>query len=91
MRHLIYTHVRMQSLLGAAERVVWRVVKSQLTPGLRRLLPGRRSRPLIAGILLVVSLVAQAFMLVLLAQLVDLCISLYEVWAMLARKYVELS
>jgi hypothetical protein len=81
----------MQSLLGAAERALYRVVKSRLTPGLRRLLPGRRGRPLIAGIVLIVSLVAQAFMLILLAQLVDLCISLFEVWALLARKYVELS
>jgi hypothetical protein len=74
--------------VGAAERALTRFLRLRLTPGLRRLFPGRRGRHLIAGILVLVSLVAQAFMLVLLAQLVDLCISLYELWAYMASQFV---
>lgn len=89
MKHLIYTHERVQSLAGWLRVQIAAIISNRLAPLIYQALPGRRGRRIAAGLLLLVSMVAQAFMLVLLAQLVDLCISLYELWAFMAGKFVE--
>lgn len=43
-----------------------------------------------ALLLMLVGLVVQAILVSLLYELVDLCISLFEVWAELARKHLEI-
>jgi hypothetical protein len=90
MKQLRYSHALVESLLGALSRRVALTLRSQIVPRIRRLIPGRRGRRLAAGLCLFVSLVVQAFLIYLTAELVELCIDLYEVWAILARKYVEL-
>lgn len=88
MKHLLYTHSRVRSLMSGLWALIWAIVSSRLRPVLVRMLPGRRNRRLISSVLVIVGLVAQAFMIVLLAELVDLCISLYELWAYMAGEFV---
>lgn len=89
MKHLLYTHAAVRSLLGALNTAILAIVKLRLAPHIRRLLPGPAGRRVAGVIVLAVSMLAQAFMLILLAQLVDLCISLYELWAFMAGKFLE--
>lgn len=88
MKHLLYTHSRVRSLLSASVAAIAAIVSRKLLPVLVRILPGPEHHRLIGCILVGVSLVAQAFMLVLLAELVDLCIALYELWAYMAGEFV---
>jgi hypothetical protein len=91
MKQLLYVHARIEPLALALGRAVTSAVSSRLFPALSRLLPGARGRRLIGWILLAVSLVVQVVCLWLLGELVSLCIDLAELWAILARKYVEIN
>lgn len=91
MKYLVYAHSSVQPLVWTALRWILGRATKITPPGLyrvRALLHLRRW-----GILALwaVGLIAQAVMLVMLAELVDLCISLAELWTELARKHLEIT
>jgi hypothetical protein len=91
MKLLLYSHERVLSLAGAAFSWLYGRVVSWADQH-RTLAPrGTRTRRLLSVGFVVVVLVAEAVMLVMLAQLVDLCLSLMEVWAELAAKHLEIT
>lgn len=55
------------------------------------LFSSQRGRALVAYLALVLGLVAQLVLLTLAAYLIDLSVSLMELWAELARKHLELT
>lgn len=94
MKHLPYTHTRNVSLIGAAARVVWHAAARFLVPRWERAVVVSRNaavRQLAARVLLLLGMVLQIVLLLVLGYMVDLCLSLMELWADLARKHLELT
>jgi hypothetical protein len=90
MREIRYLHQNLRPLISVVSGLVYRWLVGRLNVPLRagrRRLPWRR---LILGGAVVLTLAAEAVMLVVLAEMIDLAISLMEVWAELARKHLEL-
>lgn len=91
MRYLRYAHEACRPLLAEITRRVYQWIAGRLPPpgwaGRRPL----RWRRLLVCSAVVLTLVLEAGMLWLLAELVDLCISLMELWAELAAKHLEIT
>jgi hypothetical protein len=90
MREIRYLHQNLRPLISVVSGLVYRWLVGRLNVPLRagrRHLPWRR---LLLGGAVVLTLAAEAVMLVVLAEMIDLAISLMEVWAELARKHLEL-
>lgn len=88
MKHLMYVHRNLRPLISVVSGLVYQWVAGRLKVPLRagrRRLPWRRLATIAA---VIITLVIEAIMLVMLAQLVDLCISLMEVWTELAAKHL---
>lgn len=91
MKHLMYVHGNLRPLVSVATGYVYRWIVGRLKVPLRagrHRLPGRRH---LLAAAVVVTLAAEVVMLILLAELVELCISLMEVWAELAAKHLEIT
>ena len=91
MGDLRYLHQTLRPLVSVATGLIYRWVAGRLlSPDAagRRRLPWRRLA-IIAAV--VITLVIEAVMLYWLAELVDLCISLMEVWTELAAKHLEIT
>lgn len=91
MRYLVYSHTHLRSLISVVSGRLYRWIAGRLSVPLKA---GRRSTPwrtvLVVGAV-VLTLLAEAVMLWLLAGMIDLCISLMEVWAELAAKHLEIT
>lgn len=74
---------------------VWRgvlvVAVCRVLALLRTLCQSPRARHVAAYLLVLVGLVVQAVLLLTVAYLVDLAVSLMELWAVLARKHLEIT
>jgi type VI protein secretion system component VasF len=94
MKYLAYHHRRNVSLIGALARWVWGTAARLLIPRWKWAAVVLRDplvRQLVARILLLVGLVAQCALLLVFGYLIDLSLSLMELWAELARKHMELT
>lgn len=94
MKHLPYEHSPSSSLLGHLNRTFWQRWARVIVPRLTRALVLARHplvRAVVVRILLLLGLVVQVIMLLVLAYMIDLCLSLMELWADLARKHLELT
>ena len=90
MKQLPYRHQSVPPMVVVWYRLVHEWIGRRLNSGTRLpALTPRRRRLLVAGGV-VLSLLCQAVMLWILAELVDLCIALMEVWSELARKHLEI-
>lgn len=90
MKYLRYAHEACRPLLAEISSRVYRWVAGRLASPRHA---GRRSsfwRWLLVCSAVVLTLVAEAVMLWLLAEMIDLCISLMELWAELAAKHLEI-
>lgn len=90
MKYLRYAHEACRPLLAEISRRVYQWIAGRLaSPRFagRRFL---RWRPLLLCSAVVLTLVAESVMLWLLAEMIDLCISLMELWAELAAKHLEI-
>jgi len=91
MKYLRYAHEACRPLLAEISRRVYRWVAGRLH------LPqvaGRRSsfwRRLLVCSAVVLTLLLEGLMLWLLAEMIDLCISLMELWAELAAKHLAIT
>jgi len=91
MREIRYVHQHLRPLISVVSGSVYRWIVGRLNVPLRagrRRLPWRR---LFLFGAVVLTLIIEAVMLVALAQLVDLSISLMELWAELAAKHLEIT
>ena len=91
MNKLTYSHQAVKSLAWAGTAWLYGVIAGRLNRTVRaglRCLPWRR---LLLVVAVVFTLVIEAVMLYTLAQLIDLCISLMEVWAELAAKHLQIT
>ena len=91
MKYLRYAHEACRPLLAEIHSRVYRWVVGRLASPRHA---GRRrfnTRALLVYGAVVLTLVLEAGMLWLLAELVDLCISLMELWAELAAKHLEIT
>lgn len=94
MKYLTYGHQASKSLLMALHLWIrgsvahWFVPRPSGPRGHGRRRAAARWVPLI---IIIVSLIAQALLLWMLGEVIDLCISLMELWAELARKHLELT
>lgn len=91
MRYLRYSHEVVIPLAVALSRAVTAALGRRLLPLGRRLLPGPAGRRILAGLLLGVSLVVQILLVWMIGELVSLCIDLAELWAVLAKKHLEIT
>jgi hypothetical protein len=94
MKYLVYGHTASTALLQAMWRAVYRRVASLIAPNRERphrAINHRRWTRWIPLVVLCLSLAVQALLIVLVGELVDLSISLMELWAELARKHLELT
>lgn len=91
MRYLRYSHEVVIPLAVALSRAVTVALGRRLLPLGRRLLPGPAGRRILAGLLLGVSLVVQILLVWMIGELVSLCIDLAELWAVLAKKHLEIT
>jgi len=94
MKHLPYEHSPNRSLLSLVEQTFWRYWARVVVPRLTRALVLARHplvRIIVARILLLLGLVVQVVLLLVLAYMIDLALSLMELWAELARKHMELT
>ena len=90
MRYIVYGHRSVTPLLAVLHRLTWRLLVRLFTPVLGRIRVRRHWRRIVLWMAVLASLVIQAIMLHLLAELVELCIDLMEVWAELAAKHLEI-
>lgn len=91
MGRIRYEHVNLRPLVSVVSGQLYRWFVGRLSfprGAGRRRLPWRK---LLVGSAVVLTLLAEVIMLVLLAELVDLCISLMELWAELAAKHLEIT
>jgi hypothetical protein len=91
MKQLLYLHSVARPIVASLNSAVMAILGRRLLPLGRRLLPSPAGRRVVAGLLLALSLVVQVVLLILLSQVIELCINLAELWAILAGKYVELN
>jgi hypothetical protein len=91
MKQLLYRHLNLPPLVAVWYRLIHELVGRLLLDlwAGRRMTPRRRRCLAVAGV--VVSLGIQIVLIILVQQLVDLCISLMEVWAELAAKHLEIT
>lgn len=91
MKHLMYVHGNLRPLVSVVTGHVYRWIAGRLKVPLRagrRFLPWRR---LVVVVAVVATLVIEGIMLWMLSELVELTISLMEVWAELAAKHLEIT
>lgn len=91
MKHLVYLHEQLRPHILVMFAWILRGVTHWLVPLAGRLSLIRRRPGLLRWVAVILSLVVQAVMLYTLAQLVELSISLMEVWAELAAKHLEIT
>lgn len=94
MKYLLYGHSPNVPLILTFGRWVRHRIAGHLTPIGGRLLWLSRQQParaVAAYVLLILGLVMQLLLLLVAAYMVDLSLSLMELWAELARKHLELT
>lgn len=90
MRFLRYAHELCRPLLAEIFSRVYRWIAGRLaSPRFAGRHSSRRRQWLVFGAV-VLTLIAEAVILWLLAEMIDLCISLMELWAELAAKHLEI-
>jgi hypothetical protein len=91
MKHLPFDQLAAVRVLS----LLWRSVRQRMAGGFPKspaiAVPGGRRRLIFAWAGILVGLVGQLVLLWLSWMLVDLCISLMELWAELARKHLEIT
>lgn len=90
MKHLRYSHERVFSLAEVAYSWLYRAGRRLCEDFSTGRLAGTRWPRFLSVAIVVIALVAEFIMLWMLAELVDLCISLMELWAELAAKHLEI-
>jgi hypothetical protein len=90
MKGILYVHARLQPLALALTHALVGFLNRRLLPALRRRLPSEKAGRILVVLMWLLGLVCQAIMVWLLAQLVDLAIGLFELWAILAGRFTEL-
>lgn len=91
MNKLRYGHARTMSFAEVVTAWLYRVVRRLAGASLRQVLAGTQGRRILIAGLVVFTLVVEFIMLYTLAELVELCISLMELWTELARKHLEIT
>jgi hypothetical protein len=91
MKKLLYSHARAISIAEVLFAWLYRVTVQLTAACLRKVSVGRRGRRYLAVGFVVLILVAEFVMLYTLAELVELCIRLMEVWTELAAKHLEIT
>ena len=91
MKHLVYGHILVRPFTVVLLCWIWTSLRRLLSPVFRRLRLNRSWRVWGPWIAWLASLVIQGVMLYTLAQLVELCILLMEVWTELATKHLEIT
>lgn len=90
MKGILYVHARLQPLVLALTEALVGFISRRLLPAARRRFPSEKAGHVLVVLLWLVGLVCQAIMVWLLAQLVDLAIGLFELWAILAGRFTDL-
>ena len=93
MKHLTYLHAHNVALIVAVHRWVRDLVARSLRPrrsGPHRVNTSARNRSWVSLAALCLALLVQALLIYALGELIDLCVSLMELWAELARKHLEI-
>lgn len=94
MKHLVYAHQISVSLVGALWVWTRRSVAGLVSPGEDRPHRVKTPRPWLAVLrvtALVLALIIDVVALYALGYMIDLCVSLMELWAELARKHLEIT
>jgi hypothetical protein len=91
MKQFLYQHQNIPPVLVAWYRVIHQLVVRLLLDLCGRTAWCRRRPHVLVWAGVVISLVCQGVMLWILAQMVELCILLMEVWAELAAKHLEIT
>ena len=91
MKHLVYGHNLVRPFTVVLLCWIWTTLRRILRPLVIRLRVNRSWRIWGPWVIWIALLVIQGVMLYTLAQLVELCILLMEVWAELAAKHLEIT
>jgi hypothetical protein len=94
MKYLPYGHTTSTSLLRALVGMLWQRTARMLSPTVARAVAVSKSphaRQLAAIVLLVAGLLLQLLLVLVVAYLIDLSISLMDLWVELARKHLEIT
>jgi hypothetical protein len=90
MKGILYVHARLQPLAVALSQALVGFLSRRLLPAARRRFPTARAGRILVVLMWLLGLVCQAIMVWLLVELVDLAIGLFELWAVMAGRFVEL-
>lgn len=91
MKYLRYSHELVRPILAVWLAILQRFLLRRLTPALVRLFPGPRGRQIIARIAYLLAIITQIVLVVVLAELVEISISIAELWTLLAQKHLEIT
>jgi hypothetical protein len=90
MKRILYMHTRLQPLAVALAQALVGYFKRSILPGLRRRFPSEKAGRILLIVMWLLGLLCQALMLWLLMEIVNLAIGLYELWAIMAGRFVDL-
>lgn len=91
MKHLVYAHRAVIPLVTAIYGWLYQGIAGRISPRSGRPLLSESRRRVLCILAAVLALVVQVVLLWLLGQMIDLCISLMEVWAELAAKHLSIT
>ncbi|HZA23562.1 MAG TPA: hypothetical protein VFA32_13345 [Dehalococcoidia bacterium] len=91
MKYLRYSHELVRPLIGVWLAILQRFIAGRLLPLAGRLFPGPAGRRIIARIAYLLAIATQIVLVVVLAELVEISISIAELWTLLAQKHLEIT
>ena len=91
MNYLRYTHSLVKPLIAVSIEFLARVIGRRLFAVAGRLLPSPAGRRIIGRIAYLLAIATQIVLVIVLAELVELSISLMELWTLLAQKHLEIT
>ena len=91
MRYIRYTHQLIRPFIAVWLEFLANIIGRRLLAAAGRLIPSPAGRRIIARVAYLLAIVTQIVLVAILAELVELSISLMELWTLLAQKHLEIT
>lgn len=91
MRYIRYSHELIRPIIAVWLAILQRFLLRRLLPVMAGLFPGPAGRRIIARVAYLLAIATQIVLVIVLAELVEISISIAELWTLLAQKHLEIT